>query len=96
LRRNKKSFVSTVPGFVINWHLRRLIFFCAKWCTSDEACPCQVRRIRDQFYPKTALNPDRVIGLDVIVRDAVNLKCTAAPLREIQLKELIHILAHSV
>jgi NitT/TauT family transport system substrate-binding protein len=55
-----------------------------------------VRRIRDQFYPKTALNPDRVIGLDVIVRDAVDLECTAAQLRENQLKELIHILAHSV
>jgi hypothetical protein len=41
-----------------------------------------VHRIRDHFYPKTALNPDRIVELDVIVRDAVDLKCMVAQLRK--------------
>ncbi len=46
---------------------------------------------RDRFFPKEALNPDRVVGLDVIVQDAVALKYTAAPLSKEQLAELIQI-----
>jgi len=46
---------------------------------------------RDRFFPKVALDPDNVVGLDVIVRDAVTLKYTAAPLSKEQLAELIQI-----
>lgn len=49
------------------------------------------RRTRDDFFPKEALNPDRIIGLDTIVRDAVVLKYTAQPLTKEQLDELIQI-----
>jgi NitT/TauT family transport system substrate-binding protein len=49
------------------------------------------RRTRDNFFTKDAINPDRITGLDVIVKDAVDLKFTAAPLSKEQLAELIQI-----
>ncbi len=49
------------------------------------------RRTRDEFFPKAALDPDKVIGLDTIVQDAVALKYTAQPLTKEQLAELIQI-----
>jgi NitT/TauT family transport system substrate-binding protein len=49
------------------------------------------KRSRDDFFPKEALDPDRIVGLDVIVPDAVTLKYTAAPLTKEQLAELIQI-----
>jgi NitT/TauT family transport system substrate-binding protein len=49
------------------------------------------KRTRDQFFPKAAVDPDRVIGLDTIVQDAVVLKFTAAPLTKEQVAELIQI-----
>ena len=49
------------------------------------------RRTRDEFFPKASVDPDRVVGLDGIVPDAVTLKFTAAPLSKEQLAELIQI-----
>lgn len=51
----------------------------------------KARRTRDDFFPREAIDPDRVIGLDTIVQDAVALKYTAAPLSKEQLGELIQI-----
>jgi NitT/TauT family transport system substrate-binding protein len=49
------------------------------------------KRIRDGFFPKEALLPDRIKGLDIIVKDAVTLKFTASELTKDQLAELIQI-----
>ena len=49
------------------------------------------KRTRDDFFPKSAIDPDRIVGLDVIAKDAVDLKFTAAPLTREQLAELIQI-----
>jgi NitT/TauT family transport system substrate-binding protein len=49
------------------------------------------QRSRDNFFPKAALDPDRIIGLSTIVNDAVELKYTPAPLTQAQLGELIQI-----
>jgi len=49
------------------------------------------KRTRDGFFPKEAINPDRITGLDTIVNDAVALKYTTAPLTKDQLSELIQI-----
>jgi NitT/TauT family transport system substrate-binding protein len=49
------------------------------------------KRSRDDFFPKAAIDPDKIVGLDVIVPDAVTLKYTAAPLTKEQLGELIQI-----
>jgi NitT/TauT family transport system substrate-binding protein len=51
----------------------------------------KARRTRDGFFPKASIDPDRVVGLDTIVQDAVALKYTAAPLTQAQLAELIQI-----
>jgi NitT/TauT family transport system substrate-binding protein len=51
----------------------------------------KAKRIRDGFFPKSSLSPDDIIGLDLIVPDAVNLKFTAAPLSKEQLADLIRI-----
>ena len=60
----------------------------AEWLKIPESI---ARRTRDGFFPKEALNPDRIVCLDTIVRDAVELKYTAAPLTREQLAELIQI-----
>ena len=49
------------------------------------------KRTRDDFFPKEALDPDKIVGLDAIVPDAVALKYTAQPLTKDQLAELIQI-----
>jgi len=49
------------------------------------------RRSRDGFYPKAALDPDRLVGIDAINADAVGFKYMAAPLTREQLAELIRI-----
>ena len=49
------------------------------------------KRTRDDFFPKAAVDPDKITGLDAIVQDAVALKFTAALLTKEQLAELIQI-----
>jgi NitT/TauT family transport system substrate-binding protein len=53
--------------------------------------PAIAQRSRDGFFPKQALDPDRIVGLETIVNDAVELKYTTAPLTKEQLGELIQI-----
>jgi NitT/TauT family transport system substrate-binding protein len=60
----------------------------ADWLGIPEA---KARRTRDDFFPKEAINPDRIVGLDTIVKDAVALKFTANELNKEQLAELIQI-----
>jgi NitT/TauT family transport system substrate-binding protein len=49
------------------------------------------KRTRDDFFPPASVDPDKIVGLDTIVPDAVTLKFTAAPLTKEQLAELIQI-----
>ncbi len=49
------------------------------------------KRTRDDFFPPASVDPDKIVGLDTIVPDAVALKYTAAPLTKEQLAELIQI-----
>lgn len=51
----------------------------------------KAKRTRDGFFPKEALNPDQIVGLDTIVDDAVDLKYTSARLTKTQLADLIQI-----
>ena len=60
----------------------------SQWLNISEA---KAKRTRDDFFPKPAINPDKVIGLDTIVKDAVDLKFTATQLTKDQLAELIKI-----
>ena len=49
------------------------------------------KRTRDDFFPKEAVSPDAIVGLETIVPDAVLLKYTAQPLTKDQLAEVIQI-----
>ena len=60
----------------------------AEWLNISEA---KARRTRDEFFPGDAINPDRVVGLETIVKDAVDLKFTTQPLNKDQLADLIQI-----
>ena len=48
-------------------------------------------RIRDEFLPKAALSPDRILGIDATMRDAIDFKFMQAPLSSEQIAELIRI-----
>ena len=49
------------------------------------------RRVRDEFFAKSVVNPDDISGLDALVKEAVNLKFIERPLTAQQLAELIQI-----
>jgi NitT/TauT family transport system substrate-binding protein len=58
------------------------------WLKITEA---KAKRTRDNFFPWPAIDPDKIVGLDTIVKDAVDLKFTAKPLTKEQLADLIQI-----
>ena len=60
----------------------------ADWLGITEA---KAKRTRDDFFPPPAIEPDKIVGLDMIVKDAVALKFTASELTKEQLAELIQI-----
>ena len=49
------------------------------------------KRVRDEFFPKSLVNPDQIHGLDSLMAEAVNLKFIPAPLTKEQTAELIQI-----
>jgi NitT/TauT family transport system substrate-binding protein len=51
----------------------------------------KAKRTRDDFFPKASVVPDKIVGLDTIVKDAVALKFTETELTEPRLAELIQI-----
>ena len=51
----------------------------------------KAKRTRDDFFKPPAIEPDKIVGLDLTVKDAVDLKFTAQELTKDQLKELIQI-----
>ena len=53
--------------------------------------PAKAKRTRDDFFKWPAIDPDKIVGLDQIVKDAVELKFTTQPLTKEQLADLIHI-----
>jgi NitT/TauT family transport system substrate-binding protein len=51
----------------------------------------KLKRTRDEYFTKEAVNPDKIVGVDAIAKDAVVLKFTATELSKEQLAELIQI-----
>jgi len=49
------------------------------------------KRVRDEFFTKEMLMPDKVIGMDMIMPAAVTLKYLAAPIADDKLKALFQI-----
>jgi NitT/TauT family transport system substrate-binding protein len=60
----------------------------SEWLKISEA---KAKRTRDGFFPPPAIEPDKIVGLDTIVKDAVVLKFTAKELTKEQLADLIKI-----
>ncbi|MBV9556886.1 MAG: ABC transporter substrate-binding protein, partial [Pseudolabrys sp.] len=60
----------------------------AEWLNIPEA---KAKRTRDDFFPGNAINPDKITGLDAIVKDAVELKFTPTEMTKAQLDDLIQI-----
>lgn len=60
----------------------------SEWLNISEA---KAKRTRDDFFPRSAVEPDKIVGLDTIVKDAVALKFTATELTKAQLDDLIQI-----
>ena len=83
--RYMKGYRETVDWMYANPQALKVY---AQWLNISEA---KAKRTRDDFFPKEAVNPDRIVGLDVIVRDAVDLKFTPTQLTKEQLAELIQI-----
>jgi NitT/TauT family transport system substrate-binding protein len=49
------------------------------------------QRLRDEFYTKNMLSPDRIIGLDAIMKEAITSRYIQTPLSKGQITELIQI-----
>jgi NitT/TauT family transport system substrate-binding protein len=49
------------------------------------------KRVRDDYFPKSLVDPDTIKGLDAVMNEAVTLKFIPAPLTQQQLAELIQI-----
>jgi NitT/TauT family transport system substrate-binding protein len=53
--------------------------------------PAMAKRVRDDFFPKSLIDPDSIHGLDTLLPEAVNLKFISEPLTKEQIAELIQI-----
>jgi NitT/TauT family transport system substrate-binding protein len=60
----------------------------ADWLKISEA---KAKRTRDDFFPRASIEPDKITGLDTIIKDAVTLKFTPSELTKAQLDDLIQI-----
>jgi NitT/TauT family transport system substrate-binding protein len=49
------------------------------------------KRVRDEFFPRSLLDPDEIHGLDGLMAEAVTLKFIPAPLTKEQVAELVQI-----
>ena len=49
------------------------------------------KRVRDEFFPKSLVDPDAIKGVDSVMKEAVNLKFISEPLTQKKLDELIQI-----
>ena len=85
IERYMKAYRETVDWMYANPQALKIY---SEWLGITEA---KARRTRDDFFPKEAINPDRITGLDSIVKDAVALKFTASELTKQQIAELIQI-----
>jgi NitT/TauT family transport system substrate-binding protein len=49
------------------------------------------QRLRDEFFTKNMLSPDRIVGLDAIMKEAITSRYIQTPLSKGQITELIQI-----
>ena len=61
----------------------------ARYAAFAGVSPEVAKRTRDDFFPRAALEPDRITGLDAIMADGVRFKFLAAPLTAEQLAQVV-------
>lgn len=49
------------------------------------------RKVRDEFFPKSLIDPDKISGMDALMADGVSFKSLTAPLAADQLDKLVQI-----
>ena len=49
------------------------------------------KRVRDDFFPRSLVDPDEIHGIDALMAEAVTLKFIPAPLRKEQVAELMQM-----
>jgi NitT/TauT family transport system substrate-binding protein len=49
------------------------------------------KRVRDEFFPKSLISPDKVSGLDTLMQDGVTFKYLREPLSAAQVSEVVRI-----
>jgi len=49
------------------------------------------KRVRDEFFPKSLISPDKVSGLDTLMQDGVTFKYLREPLNAEQVSEMVQI-----
>lgn len=85
LNRYMKAYRETVDFM---YHDPKAIEIYSGWLNIT---PAKAKRTRDDFFKWPAIDPDKIVGLDQIVKDAVELKFTEKPLTKEQLADLIRI-----
>ncbi|HEY6832259.1 MAG TPA: ABC transporter substrate-binding protein [Pseudolabrys sp.] len=83
--RYMKAYRETVNYMYTDTNALKLY---SDWLKISEA---KAKRTRDDFFPQAAVEPDKITGLDTIVKDAVALKFTSTELTKAQLDDLIQI-----
>jgi NitT/TauT family transport system substrate-binding protein len=53
--------------------------------------PATAKRALQEFLPRSAVDPDRISGIEEVMADAVNFKFITAPLTKDELAEVIQI-----
>lgn len=85
VNRYMKAYRETVDFM---YHDPKAIEIYSSWL---KITPAKAKRTRDNFFKWPAIDPDKIVGLDQIVKDAVDLKFTSKPLTKEQLADLIRI-----
>jgi NitT/TauT family transport system substrate-binding protein len=85
LERYMKGYRETIDAMWVDQGLKEF----ASWLGVPEE---RARKARDGFFPKEGVNPDTIHGVNELMNEAIGAKFLAAPLTEVQLKELIQII----
>ena len=89
LERRRDVFTRFMRGYreTLNWMYSdpAATKMYAEWVGIPEAT---AKRVRDEFYPKEMLDPDRAEELDAVMADAIALKFLSAPLGKEQIAQL--------
>ena len=86
LERYMKGYRETIEAM---WGDPAAVKVYADWLGVPVA---RIQQGRDGFFPKEGVNPDKIHGLDDLMKEAITAKFLPAPLTQAQIDELIRII----